>query len=101
MTEILNIEYHTIRLMVKALNIHKTHAKAAAVLGMDERTIYAKKRQHNIKRIDGKYRMPKVTFIVSPIIEGNEITQENTTQKNCRLADAGEYRVCGKAQQVG
>jgi hypothetical protein len=69
MTEILNIEYHTIRLIVKALNRCKTMEEAAAELGVHSRSLYSYKRIYGIKRINKRYQAPKKTFIVLPVME--------------------------------
>lgn len=84
-SEILNIEYHTIRLMVKALNKHKTIAKAAKALGMAERLVYNKKQVYDIKRVDGEYKMPKLTIMAVPVLtirHNSENKQSNSDEIN-------------------
>ena len=48
--DILNIEYHTARLIVKALNKHKDLYKVAFKVGFSERTLYRKIESYQIKR---------------------------------------------------
>lgn len=60
--EILNIEYHTKRLILKALNQERTVRDAADSLGISERTLYFHMKQYNIKRVPvyvvkGKYKV--------------------------------------------
>jgi transcriptional regulator with PAS, ATPase and Fis domain len=49
--EILNIDYHTKRLIVKALNKSATHEKAAKALGISERNLFRLKKQYNIEKV--------------------------------------------------
>lgn len=46
--EILNIEYHVKRMIVKALNNTQTHEDAALLLGITVRTLYRYKAQYNV-----------------------------------------------------
>ncbi len=50
--EILNIDYHTKRLIIKALNKSPNIPTAARLLGYSEKTLYNKKRQYNIVRMN-------------------------------------------------
>lgn len=50
--EILNIAYHTRRLIVTALNKYKTIGRAAVELGVNERTLYNLMDEHNIIRVE-------------------------------------------------
>ena len=53
--EILNIEYHTRRLILKALNSSRTHVEAANKLGITDRTLYKMKKEYNIVRSGGRF----------------------------------------------
>jgi hypothetical protein len=46
--DILNIEYHTKRLLLKALNKYRYNYEAARELGICERQLYRYKRQYNV-----------------------------------------------------
>jgi transposase len=48
MNEILNIEFHTIRLVVKSLNCTKNSKEAAEKLGISKKTLYNYMRQYDI-----------------------------------------------------
>lgn len=52
MPEILNIAYHTKRLIITALNKHKTIGRAAVELGVNERSLYNLMDEHNIIRVE-------------------------------------------------
>jgi transcriptional regulator with PAS, ATPase and Fis domain len=49
--EILNIDYHNKRLMIKALNKHPTVALAAKELGMSERNLYRWMDEYKVVRV--------------------------------------------------
>jgi hypothetical protein len=59
--EILNIEYHTKRLVVKALNTCGTHEAAAARLGICTRTVFRLKRIYGIKKVNGQFTIIQKT----------------------------------------
>lgn len=50
-SEILNIDYHTKRLIVKALNQTLSHEKAAKALGISERNLFRLRKQYNIQKV--------------------------------------------------
>lgn len=54
--EDLNIEKHTNRLILKALNLKPTIALAAIALGLSERDLYRKMNALRIERVAGQYR---------------------------------------------
>ncbi|MGN6417769.1 MAG: helix-turn-helix domain-containing protein [Pseudobacter sp.] len=68
MTEILNIEYHTVRLMVKALNSSKTKVAAAEKLGISDRTLYNLMENYNIHREGGVNKSPKREFVTVKLL---------------------------------
>jgi predicted DNA-binding transcriptional regulator YafY len=49
--EILNIDYHNKRLMLKALNKHPTVEEAAKALGISERTLYRWMDEYNVVKL--------------------------------------------------
>jgi DNA-binding NtrC family response regulator len=54
--EILNIEYHIVRLILKALNRYpKDKAAAAAALGISKRTLHRRSRQYRISKEKGMF----------------------------------------------
>jgi hypothetical protein len=62
MTENLNIEYHTKRLIIRALNEKRTIREAAQALGISERNLYELKKQYGIVKcnkyvVEGKYKI--------------------------------------------
>ena len=65
--EILNIEYHTKILVIKALNRSGMSCEAAQLLGISERTLYRYKKQYNIgydpKKDCFYFRGEKVTLL--------------------------------------
>lgn len=69
MSEILNIDYHTCRLMVKALNKHRTRAAAAAAMGISERNLYRLKKRYGIKLIGEEYQAKQFAARTIKIIE--------------------------------
>lgn len=60
MLEILNIDYHKKRLLLKALNRFKTKVEAFQALGISERHFYHLLKEFNIqKNKDGVYFIPQ------------------------------------------
>lgn len=57
MEENLNIQYHTQRLLIKALNQEKTAEAAAPKLGIAVRTVYRYRKMFNIKLVGGTYQV--------------------------------------------
>jgi transposase-like protein len=56
MDEILNVDFHRRRLLLKSLNISKTYEEAAKRCGIAKRTLFLWKRNYNIrKNKEGKY----------------------------------------------
>lgn len=53
MDEILNVDFHRRRLLLKSLNISKTHEEAAKRCGITKRTLFIWKRNYNIKKSKG------------------------------------------------
>ena len=61
--EILNIEYHTRRLLLIALNKYKFKSRAFAALGVSEKQGYNLIKLHEVKRGDkGYYSDKKIEF---------------------------------------
>ncbi len=52
MAEILNIQYHERRLILKALNKYSTREEQAAALKIDKRTIYKKIEEYAIEKVE-------------------------------------------------
>jgi hypothetical protein len=49
--QILNIDYHTKLLIIKALNRTSSHEKAAKALGISERNLFLLRKQYNIQKV--------------------------------------------------
>jgi len=67
--EILNIDYHTCRLMVKALNKFRTKAAAAKAMGISERNLYRLKKRYGIKLVGEEYNAAHFSARTIRIIE--------------------------------
>lgn len=67
MAEILNIEYHTKRLLLKALNQERSQARAAVLLGVTERTVARMVKLYKLKkdRKAGTYSLQEETNFVT------------------------------------
>lgn len=59
MEEILNIEYHTKRPVLKALNQESTIEAAATKLNLSVRTLHRYKVNYNIQLLDNQYQIIK------------------------------------------
>lgn len=75
MEEILNIEYHTNRLILKALNKHKSVMRASKVLQVSERKLFRMIKDGKIIKTNGVYSMPEF-----PNNDKNYITPIETTR---------------------
>lgn len=69
--EILNIDYHVRRLVLKALNLKPNYIEAAKALGVSLRTVYRKMNQYNIRKVDG----------IHEINDRKKINRKNESQK--------------------
>ena len=58
--EILNMEWHTTRLLVKALNKMPTVEKAAGALGISVRNLHRKMREYDIEWKETTYILGRV-----------------------------------------
>jgi len=67
MTEILNIEYHTRRLILKALNATKTKDQAAEALGMSVRKLYMVCKQYEIR-----WDTRAIAYVSGQVLEGEK-----------------------------
>ena len=67
MNEILNIEYHVKRMVIKALNQTQSHEAAGRLLGVTGRTVYRYKRQFDIvydaKRNEYKFKSQQAVVL--------------------------------------
>ena len=70
--EILNIEYHTKRLIVKALNQSRTNEEAAKLLGITWRNLYNLMNRYGIVRLE--------TFAVMGDVKGGRIISKSKNQ---------------------
>ena len=69
MTEILNIDYNTCKLMVKTLNKYRTKTAAAAAMGISERNLYRLKKRYGIKLVGEEYKAAQFASRAITIIE--------------------------------
>lgn len=53
--EILNIEYHKVRLIVKSLNLSKDRKEASNMCGISLKSIYQYMRIYDIVKVDNKW----------------------------------------------
>lgn len=81
MPEILNIEYHTQLLLIRALNKHDTKVKAFAALGVSERTGHNLVKYHEVQydKVRGYYTDKIVEF--KNINNGKVNTTASNNQK--------------------
>ena len=54
MEEILNIQHHTVRLILKSLNCSKTLQEAAQKCGLNKKSLYNYRRDNNIRYVKEK-----------------------------------------------
>lgn len=65
MPEILNLSYHTRRLLLKALNSHKSKAAAARATGLPERTLHNLVKEYEIRKgKDGYYSEKQIEYLI-------------------------------------
>jgi len=68
MEEILNVDYHRCRLMLKSLNTSKTIKEAAQKCGLSKRTMQTWRKNYNIvKNKDGVYQRKNIVWNISII----------------------------------
>jgi hypothetical protein len=68
MDEILNVDYHRCRLMLKSLNTSKTIKEAADKCGLSKRTMQTWRKNYNIvKNKDGVYQRKNIVWNISII----------------------------------
>lgn len=68
MEEILNVDYHRCRLMLKSLNTSKTIKEAAQKCGLSKRTMQTWRKNYNIvKNKDGIYQRKNIVWNISII----------------------------------
>jgi transposase-like protein len=66
MNEILNMDYHRCRLILKSLNSSKTIKEAADKCGLNKRTMHTWRKNYNIiKNKDGVYERKNISWKVS------------------------------------
>lgn len=76
--EILNIEYHTRRLLLRALNKHKFKTRAFAALGVSEKQGYNLIKLHEVRwSRDRGYYSDKVIEIININICHTKATDKN------------------------
>lgn len=68
MNEILNLDYHRARLIIKSLNTSKTIKEAAEKCGLTPRTLHTWRKNYNIrKNKEGMYERKSVIRMVYSI----------------------------------
>lgn len=68
MNEILNLDYHRARLIIKSLNTSKTIKEAAGKCGLTPRTLHTWRKNYNIlKNKEGMYERKSVIRMIYSI----------------------------------